>query len=82
MGATSVTKDEIAKISREYDPTFVGIDSDDNNCMLYATQLLKRIEMTEAEQSLTMKECNNTAATHGPQHKRAEAAGKLIKIVM
>ena len=41
-----------------------------------------RIEMTAAEQSLTMKECNNIVATHGPQHKRAEAAGKLIKTVM
>ena len=53
MGATSVTRDEIAKTTQEYDPVFVGIDSDDNNYMLYATQPLMRIEMTAAEQSLT-----------------------------
>jgi hypothetical protein len=82
MGATSVSRDEIAKTTREYEPNFVGIDSDDISCMLYATQLLMRIEMTAAEQSLTMKECNDNAATHGPQHKRAEAAGKLIKTVL
>ena len=74
-------RDEIAKTTREYDPTFVGIDSNDINCMLYATQLLMRIEVTAAEQSLTMKECNDIAATHGSERKRADAARKLIKTV-
>ena len=82
MGTISVSRAEIAKTTREYDPNFVGIDSDDANCMLYATQLLMRVEVTAAELSLTMKECNNIAATHGPQHKRAEAPGKLINAVM
>ena len=81
MGATSVSKDEIAKTTREYDPTFEGIDSDDPNSMLYATQLLTRIELTAATHSLTMKECKGIATEHGPQHKRAEAAGKLIHTV-
>ena len=82
MGTISVSRAEIAKTTREYDPNFVGIDSDDANGMLYATQLLMRVEVTAAELSLTMKECNNIAATHGPQHKRAEAPGKLINAVM
>ena len=82
MGATSVSRDEIAKTTRrEYDPTFTGIDSDDINCMLYATQLLMWIELTAAQQSLTMHECKDIATTHGSQHKRAEAAGQLIKTV-
>ena len=78
MGSTSVSKDEIAKTTRKYDPTFEGIDSDDINCMLHATQLLTQIELTAARQSLTMKECEGIAKEHGSQHKRAEAAGKLI----
>ena len=82
MGATSVSRDEIAKTTREYDPGFVRIDSSDSSSMLHATQLLMRIEMTAAEQSLTMKECNNIAATHGTQHAWAEAGGKLIRTVM
>ena len=81
MGATSVSRDEIAKTTREYDPTFEGIDSDDPSSMLYATQLLTRIELTAAGHSLTMKECEGIAKKHGPQHKRAEAAGKLIHTV-
>ena len=81
MGATSVSRDEIAKTTREYDPTFEGIDCDDPSSMLYATQLLTRIELTAATHSLTMRECNGIATEHGPQHKRAEAAGKLIHTV-
>jgi hypothetical protein len=81
MGATAVSRDEIAKTTQEYDPTFEGIDCDDPNSMLYATQLLTRIELTAATHSLTMRECKCTATEHGPQHKRAEAAGKLIHSV-
>ena len=81
MGATSVSRDEIAKTTREYDPAFEGIDCDDPSSMLHATQLLTRIELTAATHSLTMRECNGIAAEHGPQHKRAEAAGKLIHTV-
>ena len=81
MGATSVSRDEIAKTTQEYDPTFEGIDSDDANCMMYATQLLTQIEPTAARQSLTMQECKDIATKHGSQHKRAEAAGKLIHTV-
>jgi hypothetical protein len=82
MGATSVPIDEIAKTTREYDPKVESIDRDDSNCTLYATQLLMQIEMIAAKQSLTMKECNNIAATHGTPHARAEAGGKLIRSVM
>jgi len=81
MGATSVSRDDIAKTTREYDPTFVEIDCDDPNSMLYATQLLTRIELTAAAHSLTMTECHGIAAEHGPSWKRAEAAGKLIYTV-
>ena len=37
MGAASATRDEIAKATREYDPAFWGIDSNDDTCMLHAT---------------------------------------------
>ena len=49
--------------------------------MLYATQLLTQIELTMASQSLTIQECKDIAAEYGPQHERAEAAGKLIHTV-
>ena len=78
MGATSVSIDEIETTTREYVPTFEGIDNDDTNCMLHATQLLTQIELTAARQSLTTKECEGIAKEHGSRHKRAEAAGKLI----
>ena len=81
MDATSVPRDEIANTIQEYDPTFQGIDSDDVNCMHYATQLLTQIKLAIARQSLTMQECKDIATKHGLQHKRAEAAGKLIHTV-
>jgi hypothetical protein len=82
MGATTLPIDKIAATTREYNPNFQGIDRDDSNHTLYATQLLVQIEMTAAEQSLTMKECNNISAKHRTPNARATAGGKLIRSVM
>ena len=82
MGATTVPIDEIAATTREYNPNFKGIDRDDSNHTLYATQLIVQIEMTTAEQSLTIKECNNISATHKTPNARATAGGKPIRSVM